>query len=128
MIPKIVCGVFYSKLLAFILPKLLNFRNSLRGAPQDELLLQDSPLNYCVKSVQIRSYFWSVLFCIRSEYRKIRTRKNSVSGLFSHSDYFNVSFLVYNIRISFFSYFLLAQLKIGMKRRSIQRITGRIIP
>ena len=32
---------------------------------------------HCVKSVQIRSYFWSVFFCIRTEYRKIRTRNNS---------------------------------------------------
>ena len=33
----------------------------------------------CVKSVQIRSYFWS-------EYRKIRTRNNSVFGHLSRSD------------------------------------------
>ena len=46
-----------------------------------------------VKSVQIRSYFWSVFSCIRteygnllhnlriqSEYKKIRTRNNSVFG------------------------------------------------
>ena len=39
-----------------------------------------------MKSVQIRFYFWSVFFCIQSEYRKIRTRKNSVFGHFSHSD------------------------------------------
>ena len=32
---------------------------------------------HCVKSVQKRSYFWSVIFCIQSEYRKIRTRNNS---------------------------------------------------
>ena len=31
--------------------------------------------DHCVKSVQIRSFFWSVFFCIQSEYRKIRTRK-----------------------------------------------------
>ena len=44
---------------------------------------------HCVKSVQIRSVFWSVFPCIRTEYgdllRKIRTRKNSVFGHFSHS-------------------------------------------
>ena len=40
---------------------------------------------HCLKSVQIRSFFWSVFFCIwavnlciQSECRKIRTRKNSV--------------------------------------------------
>ena len=40
---------------------------------------------HCVKSVQIRSFFWSVFSCIRTEYRKIRTRKNSVLGHFSRS-------------------------------------------
>ena len=38
-----------------------------------------------MKSVQIRGYFWSVFFCIQSEYRKIRTTKNSVFGHFSRS-------------------------------------------
>ena len=51
-----------------------------------------------MKSIQIRSYFWSVFSCIRieygdlrgnlriqSEYRKIRTRNNSVFGHFSCS-------------------------------------------
>ena len=35
---------------------------------------------HCVKSVQIRSCFWSVFYCIKSAYRKIRTRNNSVFG------------------------------------------------
>ena len=39
----------------------------------------------CVKSVQIQSFFWSVFPCIRTEYRKIRTRKSSVFGHFSRS-------------------------------------------
>ena len=38
--------------------------------------------NHFVKSVQIRSFFWSVCFCIQTEYREIRTRKNSVFGHF----------------------------------------------
>ena len=59
---------------------------------------------HCVKSVQIRSYFWSVFSCILTEYgellriqfeyRKIRTRKNSVFGHFSRSvivDLFDIS-------------------------------------
>ena len=53
---------------------------------------------HCVKSVQIRIYFWSVFSCIwteygeiwslriQSEYRKIRTRNNSVFGHFSRSE------------------------------------------
>ena len=48
--------------------------------------------HYCVKSDQIRSYFWSVFSCIRtkylrlqSEYRKIWTRNNSAFGHFSGS-------------------------------------------
>ena len=49
---------------------------------------------HCVKSVQIRSFFWSVFYCIwteygdlrsKSEYGKLRTRKDSVFGHFSHS-------------------------------------------
>ena len=39
-----------------------------------------------VKSVQIRSYFWSILSCIQSEYKKLRTRNYSVFGHFSLSD------------------------------------------
>ena len=31
-------------------------------------------VRHCVKSVQIRSMFWSVFFCILTEYRKIRTK------------------------------------------------------
>ena len=42
--------------------------------------------NHCVKSVQIRSFFWPVFSGIRTEYRKIRTRKNSIFGFFSHSE------------------------------------------
>ena len=38
-----------------------------------------------MKSVQIRSFFWSVFSCIRTEYRKIKTRKNSMFGRFSCS-------------------------------------------
>ena len=38
-----------------------------------------------VKRVQIRGYFWSVFSCIRTEYRKIRNKNNSVFGLFSRS-------------------------------------------
>ena len=40
-----------------------------------------------VKSVQTRSYFWSIFSCIQSEYRKIRTRNNPVFGHFSRSLY-----------------------------------------
>ena len=36
-----------------------------------------------MKSVQIWSFLWSI---IQSKYGKIRTRKNSISGHFSHSD------------------------------------------
>ena len=41
---------------------------------------------HCVKSVKIPSFFWAVVnLRIQSEYRKIRSRKNSVSGHFSRS-------------------------------------------
>ena len=42
-----------------------------------DLAMNTSNGNHCVKGVQIRSLFWS-------EYQKIRTRKNSVFGHFSH--------------------------------------------
>ena len=41
---------------------------------------------HCVKITQIRSCFWSVFSCIRTEYRKIQTRNNSVFGKFSRSE------------------------------------------
>ena len=50
----------------------------------------------CVKSVQIRNYFWSVFSSIRTEYGEIRTRNNSVFGHFSRSDIYIV-FMLYHI-------------------------------
>ena len=44
---------------------------------------------HCVKSVQIRSFFWSVFSRIRTEYGEM-TRKYSVFGHFSHSVLFFV--------------------------------------
>ena len=40
---------------------------------------------HCVKKVQIRSYFRSVFYCIRTECRKIQTRNKSVFRHFSCS-------------------------------------------
>ena len=37
---------------------------------------------YCVKSVPKRIFFWSVFSLVRTEYGKIRSRKNSVFGHF----------------------------------------------
>ena len=48
---------------------------------------------HCVKSVQIRSFFWSVFSRIQPECGKIRTRKNSIFGHFSHSDSIAVNYL-----------------------------------
>ena len=48
--------------------------------------LNNLSMKHYVKSVQIRSFFWSAFFCIRTEYRKIRTRKNSVFTHFSRSE------------------------------------------
>ena len=58
-----------------------------------ERLLHDCKCNmiiisrvfHCVKSVQVRSFFWSVFSSIRTEHRKMRTRKDSVFGHFSRS-------------------------------------------
>ena len=40
---------------------------------------------HCMKSVQIRCFFWPVFSCIQSGYRKIQIRKSSVFGHFSRS-------------------------------------------
>ena len=95
---------------------------------------------HCLKSVQIQSFFWSVFSCIRteyslyfpyseyssyslysrsiqsissiqSEYRKIRTRKNSIFGHFSRigknlirKSFLNISaILVYSNTLTIFS-------------------------
>ena len=49
------------------------------------LLTGNSEHSHCVKSVEIRSFFWSVFSCIRTEHRKVRSRKNSVFRHFSCS-------------------------------------------
>ena len=41
---------------------------------------------HSVKSVQIRSFFWSVFSRIQSEYGNIQTTKDSVFGHFSRSE------------------------------------------
>ena len=58
-----------------LISRKFNWYNKLKFKPQ--ILFS----TYCVKSVQIRSFSWS-------ECGKIRTRKNSVFGHFSHSDFF----------------------------------------
>ena len=62
----------------------------LRSLSENQIFLQNMKGSNCVKSVQIRSFFWSVFSCrvslrIQSEYGKIRTRKNSVFEHFSRS-------------------------------------------
>ena len=60
---------------------------------------------HCVKSVQIRSYFWSVFSCFRIEYRKIQTRNNSVFRHFSCSENFDENtFFKYFFTISSYSF------------------------
>ena len=54
-------------------------------AKNDSLVYVSSQNCHCVKSVQIRSFFWSIYSCVQSEYRKIRTRKNSAFGHFSRT-------------------------------------------
>ena len=52
--------------------------------------LQIKRANHCVKSFQQRSFFWSVFSRIRTEYGEIwsiRTRKNSLFGHFSRSEF-----------------------------------------
>ena len=60
--------------------------NAFEGKSSQSPLSLITSKTHCVKSVQIRGYFWSVFYCIRTEYRKIRTRNNSVFGHISRSD------------------------------------------
>ena len=47
--------------------------------------------SHWVKSIQIRSFLLSVISRIRTEYKKIGTRENSVFGHFSNSTQFNIA-------------------------------------
>ena len=62
------------------------FRLGKKKLVKSYMLFQELQTTHGVKSVRIRSYFWSLFSCIQSEYRKIRTRNNSVFGNFSCSD------------------------------------------
>ena len=63
---------------------ILSLRNSVTP---NSLHTDKNALDYYVKILQIYSFFWSVFSRIQSKYGKIRTRKNSVIGHFSHSGF-----------------------------------------
>ena len=50
---------------------------------------------HCVKSVQVRSFSWSIFSCILTKYRKIRARKNSLFGHFSSSESLKEGFCLF---------------------------------
>ena len=60
--------------------------SSIRG-PNGTYVFNPNVNNDCLKSVQIRSYFWFVFSWIRTEYRKIQTINNSVFEHFSRSEW-----------------------------------------
>ena len=62
----------------------LLWNNGKFTATKDTPLFTPSKYWHSVKRFQIRSLFWSVFSYILTELRKIRTRKNSVFGHFSH--------------------------------------------
>ena len=63
--------------------KMESFARKINGWKQ--YFLSHRGITLCVKNIQIWSFFWSVFSCIRTEYRKIRTRKNSTFGYFPRS-------------------------------------------
>ena len=69
---------------SFIYAKKINGRPSIEPCGTPQMIFS---VLHCVKSVQMRSYFWSVYVNLRiqSEHRKIRPRNNSVDGHFSRS-------------------------------------------
>ena len=78
-----VIDLLFRRTLIFLISR----KNHINGGYTHEKTsyLPDIVNEHCVKSVHIQSFFWSVFSCIRAEYRKIRTRKNSVFGHFSRS-------------------------------------------
>ena len=73
-------------------------------------------MNHCVKRVQIRSFFWSVFSCIRTEYGgKIRTRRTP----------YLVTFYAVNRTLVHFSKFKLQQYSLGTLTRQRQSIFTR---
>ena len=92
---------------------------------------------HCVKSVQIRSFFWSRFSCIQSEYRKIRTTKNSVFGRSPPppSLFRNLSVFWQNVSVKFLDvmlpvnleYFVIKnemQSSVNIQSRRNQTVTG----
>ena len=72
-----------------------------------------------MKSGQIRSYFWSVFSCIRTEYRKIRTRNNSAFGHFSRSECYTMVISFPNLQT--FSTNVNIPLKVTTIKKSAER-------
>ena len=54
--------------------------------------LATASYSHCVKSVQIRIFFWSVFSCIQSEYGKIRTRKTAYLDTFAQFHFLKQDF------------------------------------
>ena len=80
--------------------KLLCFNELGRGVYFDDYFSYHKTVcdYHCIKSVQIRSIFWSAFSRIQPEHRKIRARKNSVFGLFSRSVFLgNYSVLIVGV-------------------------------
>ena len=66
---------------------------------------------HCVKSVQIRSFFYSAFSCIWTEYKKTRAIENSVFGDFPRYDFLHDQrFFLCNFMIISMQYFLCSSL------------------
>ena len=103
---------------------IINLGNYIWGAKYDLFMK-----TRCLKSVQIRSFFWSVFSYIQSKYRKMRTRKYSVFGYFSLSDIILMTVFKYDGVIKksrdfgyYFSIFL--NFKSGLNRSRIYYAGG----
>ena len=77
--PKFLIGLFIEILFALHM-----FCKFYKNSWQEFNFLKE--LSTAWKSVKIRNFFWSVFSCIRTEYKKTWTRKNSVFGHFSRSE------------------------------------------
>ena len=74
----LICKYFLWRNIPTYLPTFNTSKNIVKAYN----IFEGLPSLHCVKSVQIRNFFWFVLARIRTEYGKIQIRKNSVFGSF----------------------------------------------
>ena len=94
----------YRQHRSFCIPVILDFSKDVRELSSLIFLISDS--NKCVKSVQIRNYFWSAFSCIWTEYGDLRSKSPYLvpnigkygPKITPYLDTFNAVYNSYNVR------------------------------